>query len=37
MAIVLPQSMPSHLAADPGKDRTQKEPMAAPDTAIPSR
>ncbi|KAM9187167.1 CMP-N-acetylneuraminate-beta-1,4-galactoside alpha-2,3-sialyltransferase isoform 1-T1 [Mergus octosetaceus] len=35
VAIVLPRSMPSHLAADPGKDRTQKEPMAAPDTAIP--
>ncbi|XP_027318216.1 CMP-N-acetylneuraminate-beta-1,4-galactoside alpha-2,3-sialyltransferase isoform X3 [Anas acuta] len=35
VAIVLPQSIPSHLAADPGKDRTQKEPMAAPDTAIP--
>lgn len=40
MAIVLPLSIPSHLAADPGKDRAQKEPketMAAADPAIPSR
>ncbi|XP_064521509.1 CMP-N-acetylneuraminate-beta-1,4-galactoside alpha-2,3-sialyltransferase isoform X5 [Pseudopipra pipra] len=38
VAIVLPLSSPSHLAADPGKDRTQKEPtetMAAPGPAIP--
>ncbi|XP_068879278.1 CMP-N-acetylneuraminate-beta-1,4-galactoside alpha-2,3-sialyltransferase isoform X2 [Aphelocoma coerulescens] len=38
VAIVLPLSMPSHLAADPGKDRAQKEPtetMAAPGPAIP--
>jgi len=40
VAIVLPLSIPSHLAADPGKDRAQKEPketMAAPGPAIPSR
>ena len=40
VAIVLPLSIPSHLAADPGKDRAQKEPketMAAADPAIPSR
>ncbi|XP_010580805.1 PREDICTED: CMP-N-acetylneuraminate-beta-1,4-galactoside alpha-2,3-sialyltransferase isoform X1 [Haliaeetus leucocephalus] len=38
VAIVLPLSIPSHLAADPGKDRAQKEPtetMAAPGPAIP--
>ncbi|XP_046778720.1 CMP-N-acetylneuraminate-beta-1,4-galactoside alpha-2,3-sialyltransferase isoform X10 [Gallus gallus] len=38
VAIVLPLSIPSHLAADPGKDRAQKEPketMAAADPAIP--
>lgn len=40
MAIVLPLSIPSQLAADPGKDRAQKElteTMAAPGPAIPSR
>ncbi|XP_009330810.1 PREDICTED: CMP-N-acetylneuraminate-beta-1,4-galactoside alpha-2,3-sialyltransferase isoform X3 [Pygoscelis adeliae] len=38
VAIALPLSIPSHLAADPGKDRAQKEPketMAAPGPAIP--
>ncbi|KAM9621456.1 CMP-N-acetylneuraminate-beta-1,4-galactoside alpha-2,3-sialyltransferase isoform 3-T4 [Morphnus guianensis] len=38
VAIVLPLSIPSHLAADPGKDRAQKElteTMAAPGPAIP--
>ncbi|XP_050833747.1 CMP-N-acetylneuraminate-beta-1,4-galactoside alpha-2,3-sialyltransferase isoform X2 [Serinus canaria] len=38
VAIVLPLSIPSHLAADPGKGRAQKEPtetMAAPGPAIP--
>ncbi|KAM6415206.1 CMP-N-acetylneuraminate-beta-1,4-galactoside alpha-2,3-sialyltransferase isoform 1-T2 [Rhynochetos jubatus] len=38
VAIVLPLSIPSHLAADQGKDRAQKEPketMAAPGPAIP--
>ncbi|XP_030310859.1 CMP-N-acetylneuraminate-beta-1,4-galactoside alpha-2,3-sialyltransferase isoform X4 [Calypte anna] len=38
VALVLPLSIPSHLAADPGKDRAQKEPketMAAPGPAIP--
>ncbi|XP_038000103.1 CMP-N-acetylneuraminate-beta-1,4-galactoside alpha-2,3-sialyltransferase isoform X1 [Motacilla alba alba] len=38
VAIVLPLSIPSHLAADPGKDRAQKEPtetMTAPGPAIP--
>ncbi|XP_064372167.1 CMP-N-acetylneuraminate-beta-1,4-galactoside alpha-2,3-sialyltransferase isoform X2 [Dromaius novaehollandiae] len=38
VALVLPLSVPSHLAADPGKDRAQKElkeTMAAPVPAIP--
>ncbi|XP_065697921.1 CMP-N-acetylneuraminate-beta-1,4-galactoside alpha-2,3-sialyltransferase isoform X2 [Patagioenas fasciata] len=38
VAIVLPLSIPSHPAADPGKARAQKEPtetMAAPGPAIP--
>ncbi|XP_068808968.1 CMP-N-acetylneuraminate-beta-1,4-galactoside alpha-2,3-sialyltransferase isoform X2 [Struthio camelus] len=38
VTLVLPLSVPSHLAADPGKDRVQKElkeTMAAPVPAIP--
>ncbi|XP_062437110.1 CMP-N-acetylneuraminate-beta-1,4-galactoside alpha-2,3-sialyltransferase isoform X5 [Rhea pennata] len=38
VALVVPLSVPSHLAADPGKDRAQKElkeTMAAPVPAIP--